>query len=91
MAETNRELLPECRCLACHHKLNAGFVQSTGKVPKPNTMTICAYCGAVMMFADDLAVRGLNWDEMDALYNDPVALQALRELTQVIRMMPKMN
>jgi hypothetical protein len=43
------------------------------------------------MFADDLAVRGLNWDEMDALYNDPVALQALRELTQVIRMMPKMN
>jgi hypothetical protein len=56
MTETR---VTESRCTCCGEKLE--LAQPVGKdrdaIPKPGCATICAYCGHLMMFADDLTLR----------------------------------
>lgn len=46
---------PECRCLNCGREFNSAIGAGT---PAPGDLTICLDCGTVMMYAEDLTVRG---------------------------------
>lgn len=82
---------PECRCLNCGHKLNmAGSIESND-APSPGCLCLCIRCGAVMMYAEDLTVRGMTTAEMDELCNDPEAMDFLAHQVRKIKMIPIMN
>jgi uncharacterized protein with PIN domain len=84
--------LPECRCLNCNKKLNkAGSTQSEDSVPSPGNLVLCIGCGAVMMFAEDLTLRGMTREEMDDLCNDDEAMHFLARQVHKIHMLPKLN
>jgi hypothetical protein len=63
--------LPSCPCPSCGKALD-GCSQADGdSTPKPGDITICIYCGHIMAFADDLAFRELNDEEVHAIAGDP--------------------
>jgi hypothetical protein len=91
-----RTRTPECRCLGCGKRLDAvGPVAPDGSDandrPSPGDVTVCLRCGAVMMLAEDLTVRGMTEAEMDLLCNDKGYMNFLAGVVRNIRMIPKMN
>jgi hypothetical protein len=82
---------PKCRCLHCGKTLDAVSGINTGDAPSPGSLTVCIRCGAVMVFADDLTVRGMTEKEMDYLCNDTKTMKTLASRGQAIRLMPKLN
>lgn len=83
--------LPECRCLNCNHPLDAAGGVNTDDAPEPGNICLCIECGAVMMYAEDLTVRGMTREEMDDLCNDAETMQFLARQVQKIHMIPKLN
>ena len=77
--------LPECRCLNCDEKLNT--VSGLSR-PSPGDLNVCFRCGAVMMFADDLTVRPMSKQEVDALTADSETLSMIGRYIQYFRRNP---
>jgi len=82
---------PECRCLNCGHKLNAAGGINAEDAPEPGNICLCIECGAVMMYADNLTVRGMTREEMDDISNHAETMNFLARQVRKIHMLPKMN
>lgn len=90
MAESTRT--PECRCLACGHKISAASeMDNTGERPVEGNLTVCLYCGAVMMFDHDLTLRGMTDAEMDGVMADCETMNLLAKIVRRVRLLPKAN
>lgn len=72
---------PECRCLECRKPL--------ADVPAARRLILCLRCGAVMIFTEDLRVRGMTEEEMDILCNDAESLKFLAGQVLGIQLVPK--
>lgn len=78
---------PECRCLACGKVLDAlGTQDGKAMLPEPGNLAVCFYCGAVMIIADDLTVRGMTDDEMDDVIADREAMNEIAKLVVNMRL-----
>ena len=82
---------PECHCLNCGHKFDAAGAINAEDAPEPGNICLCIECGAVMMYAEDLTVRGMTREEMDAICNDAETMNFLARQVQKIHMLPKLN
>ena len=69
-------------CLCCGKECDtATCVGQEGEVrPSSGDITVCLYCGYIMAFDDNLAVRELTQDEMRDIAGDPriLAMQEAR-------------
>lgn len=67
------ERVPESICRGCGEKLTgAGSLE--GFSPVAGAVTFCAYCGAVMIFTDDLHLRAATPEEIADCEKDPIFL-----------------
>lgn len=80
--------IPECNCLQCGHKMNAsGSADGAPHLPEPGDLVLCIRCGAVMMHADDMTVRGMTDEEMDELVADKETMDELAKNVKRIHLM----
>lgn len=82
---------PECQCLHCGAKMNAAGSIEGHNSPSPGSLALCIRCGAVMMYAEDLTLRGMTEEEMLDIASDVETVQFLARQVQKIRMLPKRN
>lgn len=64
-------------CLKCKHPMRAAT--GPGK-PAPGDVSICAQCGNVAAFAEDLSIRALTDDEAESWARDPEIQRAAEKI-----------
>jgi hypothetical protein len=75
--------VPECQCPSCGKQLNRVTGVDASEAPKPEDITICAGCAAVLKFDDQMKVVALSQEEMLAL---PTVMKAeIRFAQSVVR------
>lgn len=60
----------ESICPGCGAKLDAATSTDGDYDPKPGSVSICAYCGSIAIFEDDMSLRPLTQEEIDELPDD---------------------
>ena len=84
--------LPLAKCTGCGELVNdATSVDKDGAAPGGGDVTICIFCGHVMIYNDDLSMREPTGDEMRELFNDPRIVEASRMRAQVMPKRTKNN
>jgi hypothetical protein len=90
MSWTNRKPPPDvaitkpCNCLECGKLINAlgtGDRRIAAR-PSPGDLMACIGCGAVMMLADDLTMRGMTEEEIDDVMAN---VEAMNDLARAVR------
>jgi hypothetical protein len=72
------------RCPGCQSKLDdATCSDGSGATPQPGDLTVCAYCAMCLTFTEDLGVRVLGVQEVEAL--EPDERQALERAQVLVR------
>jgi hypothetical protein len=79
---------PGSACLNCG-KVNTGATGEGGRAPNAGDVAMCVYCGHVMIYGDDLALRPPTDAEMIEIAGDPelVAFSKARAKTREARAM----
>jgi len=67
---------PPSFCLDCGKKLDAAAAVREGAEPKPDDISLCIYCGHIMMYAPDLTLRELTDDEIVEIAGRPDVVEA---------------
>lgn len=62
---------PQVLCWHCDRMLDGLTPAKDDPIPEPGGVTICLYCGAVGILADDLSMRQPIKEELDKLGEDP--------------------
>lgn len=79
--------VPPSPCANCN-ELNDRASTFYDATPNPGDFSLCAYCGHLMVFADDLTLRNPTDAEMQEMAGDPriIALQLQRlEMKHALR------
>jgi len=74
VAEIRRQLGPAlpAACLTCKHPLDAATGTRPDEAVHPGGLSVCFYCGAAAMFAEDLRLRPLTAEEEAKVRDDPI-------------------
>lgn len=64
--------IPPHACLHCQGNLDGATNVTSSQGPKDGDLTICIYCGHLMAFTADLALRELNAEEQAWCEGSPV-------------------
>jgi len=83
MRET--QLSPDTVCLACGTRIDACSSALGDQVPKSGDVTVCIYCGHVMVFRDGLKLDELSADEARRVAGDRKILAVQRARGEVMR------
>lgn len=59
-------------CPRCGRECDAATSTEPGKVPEPGSVSICAYCGEINLFDEDLILRRLTLAELTELQSSSV-------------------
>jgi hypothetical protein len=70
--------VPKATCPNCKEQLNSASSLETEEGPSPGDMTMCLYCGHLMIFAPDFSFRALTQDEMHEIAGDPRVIQIMK-------------
>jgi len=85
-------LIPECKCLGCGGAVCQHYHPDPNHPgPQPGNYTVCGFCGAIMIVADDMSVRAFTPEEAMALQHDPAAMQTLAAMVHVVHMQRAAN
>jgi len=68
--------IPNTRCVACKKLMDAATPTGGGRGPQPNDIAVCAYCGHIQAYGDDMKFRELNDAEIVECAGDPDILLA---------------
>lgn len=86
MDDPSVTIVKESKCLACGRKVNAVGNPEDLTRPVPGSLIVCMKCGAVMMLADDLTLRGMTDAEMDELMGDRETMDDLARLVKKVHL-----
>ena len=70
--------IPEAECLECGKQMDGATPTGGGRGPQPNDIAICAYCGHLQAYGDEMKFRQLNDEEIREYAGDPEILMAQR-------------
>lgn len=73
-------------CPNCDHLLNSATAVENGEKPKANSLTVCIYCAAVLVYGDDFALRKVTDEDLDS--REIETLIYLRNLKRLIESKP---
>ena len=80
--------IPLCRCLACGHEIDAsGALDGSNELPEPGSIVVCIRCGAVMMHAQDMTLRGMTDEEMDEVTADKELMNNLAKNVRKVHLL----
>jgi hypothetical protein len=70
--------VPAATCLNCKKIVDGAACADlvAGRGPKPNDVSVCAYCGHLQAYDDNLMFRELNDEEIVECAGDPELLAA---------------
>jgi len=89
MTETR---IAESRCPNCGwHVSHTTNVDGEDIAPECGQLTLCYFCGAVMIFDAGLKPRWLTQDELENVLADRKLVFKLAQLVETLRFMPKGN
>jgi hypothetical protein len=77
--------LPEMACLSCNKALSAATTPLGNYSPEPGNVTVCWYCGHIMVFGEGLRLRELAPDEIIDIAGDKTILAIQRARSKVRR------
>jgi len=80
--------VPHSSCLACGHKLDTA-TDPSGAMPKKGDVSICLYCGHLMVFKSNGKLRNPTGDEIVELAGRPDILEAQRFRGDVMKQREK--
>jgi hypothetical protein len=72
--------VPPSACLHCGKINDAALGVDHDASPSPGDVTVCFYCGHIMVFGDDLLMRNPTDAEIHDIAGDPRVLAAQRAL-----------
>jgi len=73
--------VPESQCLSCGVTMDAASVWgSEAHTPSPGDITLCAYCGYIMAFDDEMRLRDLTSEEFDWIAKNDMVIRMQREV-----------
>ena len=74
-----------CQNPACGRRIEgATCVSDPDAVPGPGTVTLCLYCGHIMVFTENMTLRDPTVAEYMQIAGDPVIAKALRVRRRVM-------
>jgi len=76
---------PQSTCLNCGATLDHATSVGGEHAPRSGDFTICIKCQAVMVFADDLSLRGFTDKELEQLKADPEMNHFLTRCVRAMR------
>jgi hypothetical protein len=68
--------VPDATCINCKKLMDGATPTDGGRAPLPNDVAICAYCGHLQAYGDDLKFRELTDIEILECAGDPKILMA---------------
>jgi hypothetical protein len=68
--------VPEATCLNCKKRMDGATPTNGSRAPEPNDVAVCAYCGHLQAYGDDLKFRELTDTEILECAGDPDILMA---------------
>lgn len=76
--------VPPATCPHCRRGLDgATELESGGGLPKPNDITLCAYCATVLVFNHDLTLRPAGGDDLSEL--SPAQAETVKQAESALR------
>lgn len=75
--------IPKNACLHCGRALDGAICMNAEKVPISGDITVCFYCGEIMVFAEDLHLRKPTDAEIIEIAGNPMIL-AIQKARQII-------
>jgi hypothetical protein len=70
--------IPQSPCLSCGKPLDGATCVGRDAAPDPGDITICIYCGHIMVFDDNLKLRELSDEEVREVAGDGRVLAVQR-------------
>ena len=71
MSDAPHHDIPQTLCWHCDRLMDVATpMEDEGAVPDKGAVSLCFYCGAVCIFAEDLVLRAPTKDELDDLARD---------------------
>jgi hypothetical protein len=77
--------VPTSPCPYCGTKLDGAFGFENNDVPEPGDASICAYCGGIFIFDQNLELREPQGNEFNQLAGDRRILKVQKLLAEVKR------
>lgn len=88
MSSSGVKQIPESKCLECGYKVNAsGSMDGSPELPGPGDLVLCLKCGAVMLHAEDMRLRGMTDKEMDELTADQETMNELAKCVKLVHIL----
>jgi hypothetical protein len=77
----SHQLKPIVQCVDCGKQLDGAAGIDTDAAPNPGDFTVCAYCGSIMVYNDELTLRQPNAAEVRKVAGDNriLAIQRARK------------
>jgi hypothetical protein len=82
--------LPWSNCLDCGKAMDAASAMTHDNPPKKGDVSICLYCGHIMIFRGNLTLRALTDEEMLEIAGNPQLIQMQKARATVV-MLETMN
>lgn len=77
--------VPLIRCRKCGNPLDSACSVNCNIQPKPGDVSICFYCAAVSVFADDMSLREPNAEEQRTFKKDREIAKAIQNVKIIMR------
>jgi RNase P subunit RPR2 len=84
---TTTRLRPS-KCTNCHKLIDSASTTSNA-VPKPRDITLCLYCGHIMVYTAKLKLRNPTDDEIIAIAGNPTLLKYQEAIAYARRLKDK--
>jgi hypothetical protein len=78
--------LTDCNCPRCKSPIDAVSSVEKGVTPQPGHLSVCAFCGEMLIFNDDLSVRSMAPEEFAQMEAEaPEVAEKMIFLTNLMR------
>lgn len=75
--------IPESWC-TCGHLLSGATGIDYDERPEPGNLSVCAYCGVLRIYAEDLSLRELTREELAEVMADPELNAQVLQMRQAV-------
>lgn len=86
--DDERYRVPYDRCTKCRAILSAAISPKSDEVAKPGDLSMCLYCGHLMVFGENRKVRDLSLVEIEKLRSDEKMMREIVRMRTAIKENP---
>ena len=80
-----RHRMPDVKCISCGKTLNAASAVDADGRPSPGDISVCVYCGKIMIYGKDMALRELTEIEKMEILRDMEMFDRIEAMQQAAK------